>query len=121
VKKHQADILDFAQAKLGRVVAAAGRASGVQLEIRSSACRAFVSRLQRELAFPLLVPGQKEPTRLEVRLLTEDLAARTIDGVYQPRAVATVLQHLPVSRRMPAREPVHGVPNGVELRRHSAA
>jgi AcrR family transcriptional regulator len=95
VKKHQSDILDVIQATHARVVARAGRSRGAQLEIRSSAGRAFVKRLQGELALPMLLPGRKQPTRQELRLLTEAVAGAALDAVYAPRMVTDELGRLP--------------------------
>jgi AcrR family transcriptional regulator len=99
VKKHQSEILDFIQATLARLVARTGRANGVQLEIRSSAGRAFVKRLQSELALPMLLPGQKQPTRQEVRQLTESAANAAFGACYSTRMVADEIMRLPSAYR----------------------
>src|SRR3954447_26657932 len=116
VKKHQSEILDFVQATLARLVARTGRANGVQLEIRSSAGRAFVKRLQSELALPMLLPGQKPPTRQEVRLLTESVANAAFGACYSTRMVADEIMRLPSAYRplpgsaaKPAADRVHPV------------
>ena len=98
VKKHQAEIIDFVQANLGRVVARAGRANGAPLEIRASAGRAFVKRLQGELALPMLMPGHKQPTRQETRLLTESLAAEAFAACYSSLQVTDAIGRLSTGR-----------------------
>ena len=103
VKKHQSELLDFVQATLARLVAKAGRANGAQLEIRASAARAFVKRLQAELALPMLMPGHKQPTRQELRLLTESLANEAFGACYSTRQVADAIGRL--STGLPALPP----------------
>lgn len=99
-KRHQSEILDAMQSALGKAVPKAGLATGARLEIRASACRAFVKRLQGELALPMLVPGQKDRTQQEVRQLIEAVAAETLAAVYSAGAVVHALEGLPV--RAPA-------------------
>jgi AcrR family transcriptional regulator len=99
VRKHQAEILDFVPASLARLVARTGRANGAPLEIRASAGRAFVKRLQSELALPMLLPGQKPPTRQEVRLLTESLANAAFGACYSTTLVADEIMRLPSAYR----------------------
>ncbi len=108
VKKHQAEILDFVPATLARLVARTGRANGAPLEIRSSAARAFVRKLQSELSLPMLLPGHKAPTRQELRLLTEAAANAAFDACYSTRMVADELMRLPTPYRpLPARVPAN--------------
>jgi AcrR family transcriptional regulator len=109
VKKHQSELLDFVQATLARLVAKAGRANGAQLEIRSSAARAFVKRLQAELALPMLMPGHKQPTRQEVKLLTESLANDAFGACYSTLQVADAIGRLSTGRPvLPAPPPGAG-------------
>src|SRR6478672_10095771 len=107
VKKHQSELLDFVQATLARLVARAGRANGAQLEIRASAARAFVKRLQAELALPMLMPGHKQPTKQEVRLLTESLANDAFGACYSTLQVADAIGRLSTGRPvLPAPHPM---------------
>ncbi|MDB5692714.1 MAG: hypothetical protein JWO81_1777 [Alphaproteobacteria bacterium] len=90
VRQHERNIVEAVEAGLGRVVAQARPRSA----ILSSGTRAFVKRLQGELALPMLLPRQKQPTRREIRALVETVCDRALNSVYSTAAVARALEQI---------------------------
>jgi AcrR family transcriptional regulator len=107
VRKHERDVVERVQSGLVRVVGAARRPPHSRLEIRSSGTRAFVRRLQNELALPMLMPRQKGPTHMEIRFLVERAGDEALKAVYSTGAVSTALGQLV---RQPAPRPHAPVP-----------
>jgi AcrR family transcriptional regulator len=107
VRKHERDVVERVQAGLARVVGEARTPPATRLEIRSSGTRAFVRRLQSELALPMLMPRQKGPTHMEIRFLVERTSDEALKAVYSTNAVATALDQLV---RQPASQPRPPVP-----------
>ncbi len=91
-KKHESAILEAMRDGLARIVARARAPAGTRLEIRASATRAFVTRLQAELALPMLLPGQKPPIRMKVRQVIEEVAADAARAVYSSGLVIAALE-----------------------------
>jgi AcrR family transcriptional regulator len=105
VRKHEQGIMEAARAGLARVVGQIRTPREIQLEIRASGTRAFVKRLQGELALPMLLPRQKEPTRIEVRALAEKITSEALESVYSTAAIADALGQLvrrPAARNVDA-------------------
>lgn len=94
VGKHERDVVERVQAGLARIVGEAKNAPRSRLEIRSSGTRAFVRRLQSELALPMLMPRQKGPTHMEIRALVERTSDEALKAVYSTHAVSTALGQL---------------------------
>jgi AcrR family transcriptional regulator len=90
VGQHRREVIEAVQAGLARVVR---QASG-GAEIRSSGTRAFAGRLQRELALPTLLPGQKGPTRREMITIAEEAADAAMNSVYAADAIPAALGQL---------------------------
>jgi AcrR family transcriptional regulator len=97
VARHRQSVIEPVEAGLARVV----RLTGGTAEIRSSGTRAFVARLQRELALPMLLPGEKGPTARELAEIAETAAGLAMKAVYETGTVAAALGHL-VRQRLPA-------------------
>jgi predicted dienelactone hydrolase len=99
VTQHREGVIEAVQAALARIVHQA-RGSA---EIRSSGTRAFVERLQRELALPMLLPRQKGPTAREMAMVAEQAAEVAIASVYHAGTIAAALGQLtapPATRRV---------------------
>ncbi len=99
VAAHEQGIVDAVRAGLARLVRDAGGAAGTQLEIRASGTRAFVRRLQDQLALPMLLPGRKAPTRQQVRAVAERACGDALASVYSAGAVALVLADMVAAGR----------------------
>jgi AcrR family transcriptional regulator len=91
IRMHERDIVGAAQAGLARLVRGAGR---LRLDIRASGTRAFVRRLQSELALPMLLPGRKEPTRREIDAVARRAAEEALKSVYPASTIAAALGQL---------------------------
>jgi AcrR family transcriptional regulator len=108
-KKHESAILEVMRDGLVRIVAQARASAGTRLEIRASATRAFVARLQGELALPMLLPGQKTPTHMKVRQVIEQVVAEAAGAVYPSSLVIAALEqfatHRPRQMPPPVRTP----------------
>ncbi|HEX4736107.1 MAG TPA: TetR/AcrR family transcriptional regulator C-terminal domain-containing protein [Allosphingosinicella sp.] len=105
-KKHESAILEAMRDSLARVVGRARAPSGMRLEIRASATRAFVARLQGELALPMLLPGQKPPTHMKVRQAIEQVTAEAVGAVYSSGLVIAALEQFAARRTPPMPPPV---------------
>ena len=97
-QRHRSEILQVVERNLSIVVLTSGAARGERLEMRWSAARAFVKRLQSELALPMLIPGHKGFRNRELRQFVESIATEAMAAVYSERDFVRVLEGLPDSR-----------------------
>jgi hypothetical protein len=92
LKARHAALMDSVKQRLSRLVAEEGAARGSRVGLRSSGTRAFVNRLQRELALPHLLPRQKPATASERRRIAEAATRDVLDSVYNVEAFVNFLQ-----------------------------
>jgi hypothetical protein len=86
VRQHERNIVGTLGTGLARVVAEADSRSA----ILASGTRTYVKRLQAELALPMLLPGQKQPTRREIRTLVESVSDQVLRSVYSSIAIEQI-------------------------------
>ena len=97
---HRQGVIEPMQAGLARIV----RRSSPSAEIRASGTRAFVERLQRELALPMLMPSRKEASARQVAATAEAAADAAMAAIYRPGTISLALGQLvlqPIARRFP--------------------